>query len=374
MKKSAIIVLVINLLAMMIFPATAFARPIPVAAIGDANFNTLIEAVQVANQYPGSTIELLSDATYNTTMLSFGDLTVNMNGYSIYRLDTAARWFVGGIEEPEDIGGTAPDTLPVVVINGGENGSTIADAEDADGDISTPLITVQYANITINNVTMLNRMFNDDASAFCVRDGAVATLNNCDLTSCCGIKIFREVGTAPSTLNVNGGSVTGMCTADSPWQGSAIMAESSCLYPVNINLDGVRVTSENTAALLMSPYCNAVVKDSALTGATAVYFKSGSLTIENSTVESTGVFMEAPTTGPDINTAFTPVFDGSGIQIDSDNKYGDPLPVALSGTTVVSANGYGIREIGGKDGASLVELDLGDAQVSGAMGDVSLLN
>jgi hypothetical protein len=358
---------------------TVFAqRPIPVASIGGATFNTLIEAVQVANQYPDSTIELLSDASFDTTLLTFVNLTLNMNGFNINRLNTAARWFVGGIEEPEDIGGTVPAVLPRIVINGGRNGTAIKDVDGAAGDISTPLITVQYADITINNVTMINTMINDDASAFCLRDGAIATLNNCYLSGASGIKIFREVGTAISTLTVNdGGHVISECTTDSPWQGSAILAEVFCQYDVNININDAVISSANTAALVLSPKCKTVIKNSTLTGATGVYFKAGSLTIENSRIEGVGGFVEAPLTAKEANTTTTttPVFDGSGIQIDSDNKFGEPLPVILSSKTIVSsAKGYGIREIGGLQGVGQVQLQIEGASVRGVLGDIVLMN
>ena len=195
---------------------TPSGRPIPMASVNGVNFNTLTEAIQVANQYPGSVIDILSNATYGTSMLTFTDVTINLNGYTITRTNSEARWMVGGIEEPDALGGNPPEKLPVVVINGS---GTITDAVDATGAISTPLITAQYADITINNVTMLNRMFDDDASAFCLRDAANATLNNCDLTCCSGIKVFREYGTGTSRLTINGGTITSMCTPDAPWKG-----------------------------------------------------------------------------------------------------------------------------------------------------------
>lgn len=323
----------------------------------------------MANQYPGSTIEILSDATYGTTMLTFVDLTVNLNGYTIARTDTTARWFVGGIEQPETTGGAAPETLPVVVINGGENGGAIKDADGASGDISTPLITAQYADITFSNVTMVNNMFNDDASAFCLRNGANATLNDCDLSSCCGIKIFNDVGDTASSLMVNGGSVTSMCTLDEAlWKGSAIFAELGCQYEVTISLNNVALSATKTAALTLSPRCHVTIKDSTLTGYTGIYAKAADVVIENSTITATG---------KDINTAFAPgCFDGSGILIDSDNKFVEPVQIALSAdTTVTSANGYGIREVGGLDGTgvSAAQIDNAGAQLSGALGDVALL-
>lgn len=356
---------------------SVMAKPIPMASVNGVEFNTLTEAIQVANQYPGSTIEILSDATYGTAMLTFEDVTINMNGYTITRTNTEARWMVGGIEEPDALGGAAPEKLPVVVINGGDEGSTIIDAEDATGAISTPLITAQYADITINNVTMTNRMFNDDASVFCLRDAATAVLNDCDLTSCCGIKIYREYGTDTSSLTINGGSVTSECTADAPWKGSAVFAEIGINYDVNIAINGAAITSSNTAALTLSPECHVTIKDSTLKGTTGIYYKAGEVSIENSVIEGVGEFVETPPTGKEINTAYeASVFDGSGIQIDSDNKFNKTLPISISAdSTVSSANGYGIREVGGVDGTgtSLVELQADGAEVYGAVGDIELL-
>lgn len=365
-------------IALFMMAIPAMAKPVPMASVNGVDFNTLTEAIQVANQYPGSVIEILSDATYGTSMLTFEDVTINMNGYTITRTNSEARWMVGGIEEPEDLGGEAPETLPVVVINGGE-GSLITDAEDAEGEISTPLITAQYADITINNVTMINTMIDDDASAFCLRDAANATLNDCDLSCCCGIKVYREYGTGTSSLTINGGTITSECTEDAVWKGSAVLAEVGINYDVNIEINGAVLTSTNTAALVLSPECHTTITDSTLTGYTGIYYKAGELTIENSTIEATGEFVEEPTSDKEANTTSAEgiYFDGSGILVDSNNKFNETLPITISGdSSVTSANGYGIREIGGVDGngTSLVELQADGIEIGGAKGDISLLN
>lgn len=378
MKKKYFASSMAGMFALAIMAVPAMAKPVPMASVNGVEFNTLTEAIQVANQYPGSTIEILSDATYGTTMLTFEDVTINMNGYTITRTNSEARWMVGGIEEPEDLGGEAPETLPVVVINGGEEGSLITDAEDVEGEISTPLITAQYADITINNVTMVNTMIDDDASAFCLRDAASATLNDCDLSCCCGIKVYREYGTGTSSLTINGGTITSECTEDAVWKGSAVLAEIGINYDVNIEINDAVLTSTNTAALVLSPECHTTIKDSTLSGATGIYYKAGELNIENSVIEGTGEYVESPATGKEVNTTISEevCFDGSGILVDSDNKFGETLPITISDdSTVSSANGYGIREIGGVDGTgvSLVDLQADGAEISGALGDIALL-
>lgn len=358
-------------LGMLVLPAQA--KPIPMASVNGVDFNTLTEAIQVANQYPGSTVEILSDATYGSTMLTFEDVTINLNGYTITRTNSEARWYIGGAEEPEDLGSEAPETLPVVVINGGD-GSTITDADDAEGEISTPHIAVQYADITINDVDIINKTYDEDSSAFCIRDSATATLNNCNLEGWAGLKIYREYGTGTSYLTVNGGSIVSKVSADTTYKSSAVLGHSGVNYDTYVTFDGVTISSENSAAIALTPRCYVTIKDCTLTGTSGIYFTAGSLDIQNSEITATGEFLETPPHGKDQDGAYTvDSYDGSGIQIISDNKFNEPIEITISDdSTITSANGYAIREIGGKDGTgeSLVELETGNAELNGALGDV----
>lgn len=360
-------------LGMMVIPAQA--RPVPVASINDVGFNTFTEAIQVANQYPGCTVEVLSDASYSTTMLTFADVTINLNGYTVTRTNSEARWYIGGAEEPEDLGGEAPETLPVIVINGGEGGKII-DADDAEGEISTPHIAVQYADITINDVDIINKTYDEDSSAFCIRDAAKATLNNCNLEGWAGLKIYREVGTGASELTVNGGSIVSKVGADTAYKSSAILAHPDVFYDTTVLLNGVTISSENSAAIALAPRCFVTIKDCNLTGTSGIYFTAGSLDIENTVITATGEYSEEAPCGESQDPAYTEdSYDGSGIQIISENVYDEPIEIKISDdSTITSTNGYAIRELGGLDGngTSLVELQADGAKLEGALGDLAL--
>lgn len=108
------------------------------------------------------------------------------------------------------------------------------------------------------------------------------------------------------------------------------------------------------------------ITDSKLDGYSAIYIKSGDLKLNGTTVDATGDYIGEPKEGKDVSLEFdTQVFDGSGIDINSDSTYTDTIPVTLSDDTVInSENGFGIRELGGKDGAgtSLVDLQSGKAE------------
>ena len=361
-------------LGMMALPAQA--KPEPVASINGVGFNTFSEAIQVANQYPGCTVEVLKDASYGTTMLTFADVTINLNGYTITRTNSEARWYVGGAEEPEDLGGEVPEILPQIVINGGEGGK-IEDADDAEGEISTPHIAVQYAEITINDVDIINKTYDEDSSALCIRDAAKATLNNCNLEGWAGLKIYREYGTGTSDLTINGGSIVSKVGADTTYKSSAILGHSDVHYDTNVTINGVTISSENSAAIALTPRCYVTIKDSTLTGTSGIYFTAGSLDIQNSVITATGEFNEEAPYGEDQDAAYTEnSYDGSGIQIISDNLFDEPIQITVSDdSTITSANGYAIRELGGLDGngTSLVELQAEGADLSGAQGDIALL-
>ena len=376
MKKKILATAMAGIMAfgMMILPVQA--KPIPMASVNGVEFNTLTEAFQVANQYPGSTIEILSDATYDSTMLTFEDVTINMNGHTITRTNSEARWLVGGIEEPDDLGGKAPKTLPKIVINGG-NGSTITDADNARGEISTPHISVQYADITINEVNMINKMYDEDSSAFCIRDAANATLNNCNLEGWAALKIYRQYGTGTSNLTINGGTLVSKVGADTTYKASAILGHSDTHYDTNVMINGATIYSKNSAALALTPRCYVTIKDSTITGTSGIYFTAGSLNIQNSVITATGAFVEAPPHDKDQDGAYTVnSYDGSAIQIISNNIFNDRIPVTISDDCkIISTNGYAIREIGGKDGSgvSLVDLKAGNAEISGALGTIAIL-
>ncbi len=376
MKKKYFASSMAGMVALAIMAVPAMAKPVPMASVNGVEFNTLTEAIQVANQYPGSTIELLSDATYDSTMLTFADVTINMNGYTITRTNSEARWLVGGIEEPEDLGGEAPETLPVIVINGGD-GSTITDADDAEGEISTPQLCAQYADITINEVDIINKTYDEDSSAFCLRDAATATLNDCNLEGWAGLKIYREYGTGTSNLTINGGSIVSKVGADTTYKASAILGHSDVHYDTNVTISGVTISSENSAAIALTPRCYVTIEDSTLTGTTGIYFTAGSLDIKNSVITATGEFVEEVPHEKDQDAAYTEdSYDGSGIQIISNNEFNETIPITISDdTTIISTNGYGIRELGGLDdsGVSLVDLQADGAEISGALGDIALL-
>ena len=373
MKKKSLLLAVS--LCMALAGSYVYAKPIPQASVNGVGFNTLSEAIQVANQYPGSTVDLLSDASYSTTMLTFADVTINLNGYTIYRKNSEARWYIGGAEEPEDLGSSAPEVLPKIVINGGDGGK-IVDADDAEGEISTPHIAVQYADITINDVDIINKTTDEDSSAFCIRDAANATLNNCNLQGWAGLKIYREVGTGTSNLTVIGGSITSKVGADTTYKSSAVLGHSDVHYDTNILFDGVTISSENSAAIALTPRCYVTLKDCVLTGTSGVYFTAGSLDIQGTQIHATGEFREDAPFEKDQDGAYTEdSYDGSGIQVISDNLFNEPIEITISAdSSIVSDHGYAIRELGGLDGTgeSLVTVTDEGAELTGEQGEICL--
>lgn len=149
-------------------------------------------------------------------------------------------------------------------------------------------------------------------------------------------------------------------------------------YDVYIDINNATLTSTNTAALVLSPECHTTIRNSTLRGHTGIYYKAGELAIEDCTIEATGTFAENPISEKTANTTQGSgiYFDGSGILVDSNNKFNKTLPITISGnSSVTSANGFGIREIGGREGSgvSMVELSMDNIPITGPKGDVALL-
>lgn len=211
--------------------------------------------------------------------------------------------------------------------------------------------TIHGVVVTAND--NLKAMKNDGSATLVIKGNAVIkdTVPN-DINQTYGLRLWRgatatisgnakidvdgygidvigwKTGAPVTTLNVNGGTITAkdgfaICGNGSTDLGNTVM---------NIT-DGV-ITSENTVAVYHPQDGKLNITGGTITGATGVYVKSGSVTIDgNAKVVGTKVENGGASSGNGANGT------GEAVVVEKDSSYGENLAVEIKDGTFVSLQG-----------------------------------
>ena len=273
-----------------------------VAMIGETGYETLADAFAAANT--GDTIVLLEDIALTATQESTKTLTLNLNGHTITATDARALWIKSG-----EVSITGSGTLSAGGDGLDETSSVIRVGDSADNS-SKATLTIDE-NVTVSS------------------------------DRCYGITTFgkNDTDSDPSTADIQltvKGTVSVAATGETD---AAISGNGKDgLSPVDTVIEsGAKVTATNGVGIYQPGKGLLTIKDATITGATAVYVKSGQVHIQGATLEATGAAQDYSYNGNGCDPT------GDALVVDNCGYPGGAAQVLIEdGASFTSANAKGI--------------------------------
>ena len=234
MKKKILAVFLSLCMAMSLLPVTALAAENDVAQVGDKTYATLETAFSAAQN--GQEIKLLNDVTLDKWISVTKTVTLDLNGHDITSNGPVFIMNTNGIEF------TIRDKTNQGEIKSTENGQC-------------NLIEVYNGELIVEGGNFSNNWF-----VIYVCQSGIATIKGGSLTS-----------TVASVLSTNGSA-----EGNANYSGDAVM-----------NVEGGTLTSVSDVTIYV-PAGTLNVSGGTITGATAIYSKSGNTMITDGTIKGTG--------------------------------------------------------------------------------------
>lgn len=300
MKK---LFLIITMMAILTVPGIVNAAG-EEAQIGTTLYSTLSEAVENANA--GDEITLLKDVVITGSTLKITkDLTINLNNYSISRVDSVIE--VQGAELNLIGLGAVTETTPdygAIVVRGSE-----------DPNATNYTVVNVGENVKLTGWTGINiQPINKTTKKYVY--GVVVNING-------EISSFADtVGTTGSGVYVNG------------------FVQNTENAPI-INLNSKAKINSTGAGVYLAGYATLNVNGATIIGLeNAIGAKAGQITIkEGSVLKATGPDLTPTITyGNGINAS------GAAIQIEANTGYAGKVALNIEGGDITSENGYAIYE------------------------------
>ena len=234
MKKKILAVFLSLCMAMSLLPVTALAAENDVAQVGDKTYATLETAFSAAQN--GQEIKLLNDVTLDKLISVTKTVTLDLNGHDITSNGPVFSMNTNGIEF------TIRDKTNQGEIKSTENGQC-------------NLIEVYNGELIVEGGNFSNNWY-----VIYVCQSGIATIKGGSLTS-----------TVASVLSTNGSA-----EGNANYSGDAVM-----------NVEGGTLTSVSDVTIYV-PAGTLNVSGGTITGATAIYSKSGNTMITDGTIKGTG--------------------------------------------------------------------------------------
>ena len=234
MKKKILAVFLSLCMAMSLLPVTALAAENDVAQVGDKTYATLETAFSAAQN--GQEIKLLNDVTLDKLISVTKTVTLDLNGHDITSNGPVFSMNTNGIEF------TIRDKTNQGEIKSTENGQC-------------NLIEVYNGELIVEGGNFSNNWY-----VIYVCQSGIATIKGGSLTS-----------TVASVLSTNGSA-----EGNANYSGDAVM-----------NVEGGTLTSVSDVTIYV-PAGTLNVSGGTITGATAIYSKSGNTMITGGTIKGTG--------------------------------------------------------------------------------------
>ncbi|MBP5786657.1 MAG: leucine-rich repeat protein, partial [Kiritimatiellae bacterium] len=272
----------------------ATAEAADVAQIGTVGYETIAEALSAAGS--GDTITLLADIELASTVTLDKDVTIDLNGNDIGATGCRALWIKAGTVEITGAG--------TVSANGeglDETGSVIRVGDGAANEAA--------AKLTVGEDVTVSSSKSYGITTFGKNSGGIA------------LDVYGTV------------AVTSGGGADAAISGNG----NGGLSAVDITIrDGAVVSATNGAAIFFPGAGTLVIEGGDVTGPTAVYAKSGSVTVSGGTLRGTGA-AAAYQYKPDGLAA-----TGDALVIDTCGYPNGNPAATVTGGTLVSANGKAV--------------------------------
>ena len=272
----------------------ATAEAADVAQIGTVGYETIAEALSAAGS--GDTITLLADIALASTVTIDKDVTIDLNGNDIGATGCRALWIKAGT-----VGITGEGTVSANGEGLDETGSVIR--------VGDAVANEAAAKLTVGEDVTVSSSKSYGITTFGKNSGGIA------------LDVYGTV------------AVTSGGGADAAISGNGNGGLSAVAITIR---DGAVVSATNGAAIFFPGAGTLAIEGGDVTGPTAVYAKSGSVTVSGGTLRGTGAAAAYQYKGDGL------VATGDALVIDTCGYPNGNPAATVTGGTLVSANGKAV--------------------------------